>query len=263
MHGDALGNIATALMHIKQLERAQPYLERLVALQPFSGIAHAKAANNSLAIGKVEAGLRLARKAVRYAPQLPEARLSLASALETVGRFRQAKFQYLATLRIRPRQPVALAKLLSLSKTSVDEHHVQAAEALLDDSSTRTSDRAQLHLALGRYHDNRRQYDVAFDHVARGNAIGWERSAFDSDLHERAVDDILRTFTADLVQRLSQHGSRSAKPDLHRWDAAIGHDSRRSRFSRATRKSRLVGSCRPSRGWPSRSAAAASPIPEE
>jgi tetratricopeptide (TPR) repeat protein len=212
MHGDALGNISIVLTQLRQFDRAQPLLERLVALQPFSGSAHAKAANNSLAIGNVEAGLRFARKAVRYAPQLREARLSLASALETVGRFQQAKHQYLAMLRLRPRQPVALAKLLSLRKTSFDERHLRAAEALLDDASTRNPDRAQLHLALGRYHDHRSQYDAAFVHIARGNALGWERTKLDGDLHSRMVDSILQAFTADLVNRLSQDGSRSAKP---------------------------------------------------
>ncbi len=211
-HCDALGNVATALTLIKQFERAQPYLEQLIALQPFSGIAHAKAANNSLAIGNTDAGLYLARKAVRYAPQLPEARLSLASVLETVGRFKQAKFQYLVTLRIKPRQPVALAKLLSLRKTSVEDRHVQAVEALLDDTSTRSTDRAQLHLALARYHDNRGHYDEAFRHVARGNAIGWDKREFDSDAQALAVDDLRQTITADLVRSLSQHGARSARP---------------------------------------------------
>ncbi len=211
-HVDALGNIAAAFAQLKQFDRAQPYLERLVGLQPFSGLAHARAANNSLAIGDADAGLRFARNAVRCAPQLREARLSLASALETTGRFRQAKFQYLTVLRARPRQPVALAKLLSLRKSAVDERHARAAEALLDEASTRTSDRAQLHLALARYHDNRGRYDTAFGHVARGNAIDWERRGFDSDLHARATENILRTFTPDFVRRLSEHAVRSAKP---------------------------------------------------
>lgn len=212
VHADALGNIAAALTQLKQLDRAQTYLERLVAVQPFSGVAHAKAANNSLATGNAEAGLGFARKAVRCAPQLREARLALASALETTGRFRQAKFQYLAVLRTRPRQPVALAKLLSLRKTSVDECHVRSAEALLEEASTRTPDRAQLHLALARYNDNRRAYDAAFAHVARGNAIDWGRRGFDGELHARLVEDILQTFTPDLVHRLSEHAVGSARP---------------------------------------------------
>jgi tetratricopeptide (TPR) repeat protein len=212
VHGDALANVAAALTQLKQYDRARTYLERLVGVQPFSGLAYAKAANNSLAIGDAESGLRLARKAVRYAPQLREARLALASALETTGRFRQAKFQYLTVLRTRPHQPVALAKLLSLRNTTLEERHAQSAEALVDDPSTRTSDRAQLHLALARYHDNRGRYDAAFAHVARGNAIDWDRGGFDVDRHARMVDDILRTFTPDLVRRLSVHAVRSTKP---------------------------------------------------
>jgi tetratricopeptide (TPR) repeat protein len=212
VHADALGNLAAALVRLKQFDRAQPYLERLVAVQPFSGQAYARAANNSLATGDSRGGLRQARKAVRCAPQLREARLALASALETTGRFKQAKFQYLCVLRTRPQQPVALAKLLSLRDTAVDERHVRATEALLADPSTRTSDRAQLHLALARYHDQRGAYGSAFAQAARGNAILWQRTGFDVDRHAQLVDGILRSFTPELVRRLSRHAVQSARP---------------------------------------------------
>lgn len=212
VHLDALANVAAALTQLKRLDLARTYLERLISVQPFSGLAYAKAANNSLAIGDADTGLRLARQAVRYAPQSRESRLALAGALETTGRFRQAKFQYLTVLRTRPRQPVALAKLLSLRNTPVDERHVRSAEAAVGDPATRTSDRAQLHLALGRYHDNRRRYDAAFAHVARGKGIDWDRTGFDVDRHARIVEDILRTFTPDLLHRLSEHAVPGRKP---------------------------------------------------
>jgi tetratricopeptide (TPR) repeat protein len=212
VHADALGNVAAALVRLKQFDRAQPYLERLVAVQPLSGQAHARAANNSLATGDSAAGLRQARKAVRCAPHLREARLALANALETTGRFKQAQFQYLTVLRTRPQQPVALAKLLSMRRTTVDDRHVRAAETAVADPSTRSSDRAQLHLALARYHDQRGSFDDAFAHAARGHAIQWERTGFDLDRHAQLVDGILRIFTPELVHRLSQHAVQSARP---------------------------------------------------
>lgn len=211
-HGDALGNLAVLLTELNRPERAQPYLQRLITVLPFSGAAYAKAARNSLLLDNVEEAIRLGRKAVRFAPELADARLSLAEALETSGRFRQAKFQYLSVLRRNPRHAAALAKLLSMRQTGIDTRYPSAARAILAGNQLSGAERAQLHLALARYHDQREQYDAAFEHLTHGNSISWKKQAFDSGLYSQAVDAILAVFTRGVFSSQPRHEVRSTRP---------------------------------------------------
>lgn len=211
-HGDALGNLAVLFTEKSQPARAQPYLQRLVAAHPFSGAACAKAARNSLLLDDAEQAVRLGRRAVRLAPQLAEARLTLAEALETTGRFRQAKFQYLSVLSREPRQVTALAKILSMKQTEINEQHVRDAQALLDAAALPAQASAQLHLALARHFDRHRRYDAAFGHLRSGNAISWKKQTFDSALFSQAVDSIIDVFTDDLLRRRQTHAASHPRP---------------------------------------------------
>lgn len=211
-HGDALGNIGVLFTERSQPARAQPYLHRLITAFPFSGAAHAKAARNSLLLDDAEQAVRFGRKAVRFAPQLAEARLTLAEALETTGRFRQAKFQYLSVLGRDPRQVTALAKILSMQQTDVDRQHVHEAQALLGTAGLPAPERAQLHLALARYFDRHRQYDAAFVHLQNGNLITWKKQSFDSALFSQAVDSIINVFTDEFLRSCPKHAARSTRP---------------------------------------------------
>lgn len=211
-HVDALGNIAVLHIERSQPARACPYLESLLRLMPFSGSVHAKAARNALLLDDAHEAVRLGRKAVRLMPQLPEARLTLAEALEAIGRFRQAKFQYLAVLRRNHRHAGALTRLLSMKRTSIHSRYANDARELLDSGNRHPSEQAQLHLALARYLDQRQQYDAAFEHLTAGNAISWKRQGFDSTLFSEATGKIRAVFTDEFFARRPAHAAQSTRP---------------------------------------------------
>jgi Flp pilus assembly protein TadD len=191
IHSDALSNLAAAYTVMRQPHQATSYLERLTQVLPFSAPAYVRAADNRLAVGEVEKAIEYGRKAVRLDPDNPSGRLSLAEALEAWGRFRQAKFEYLAVLTVDSGNARALAGLLSLQGTQVDEQHVSSAHRLLDAAELLDRDRVQLHLALARHYDRRRQYARAFEHLQVGNATRFKNYPFDSTAHSRAVDRLI------------------------------------------------------------------------
>jgi len=211
-HVDAIGNLAIAYSEMKQPDLAQPLLSRLIAARPFSGSAYARAARNRLALGDAGPGLELARRAVRNAPELVEARLALAAALEITGRFRQAKFQYLCVLDTAPHHPGALASLLSLRQGNIEVRHLQAARRAIDSSNLTPEEDAQLNLALARYHDYRGEYDTAFVHLERGNTLVSRRREFDVALFAQAIDSLITTFSAESMRGLPAGVNMSRRP---------------------------------------------------
>jgi Flp pilus assembly protein TadD len=204
IHSEALSNLAAAYTVMRQPHQAASYLQRLIQILPFSAHAFVRAADNRLAVGEVEKAIEFGRKAVRLDPDNPAGRLSLAEALEVWGRFRQAKFEYLAVLTLDSSNARALAGLLSLQGTRVDEQYAAGAQRLLETAELPDRDRVQLHLALARHYDRRRQYDLAFEHLQVGNATRFKNHPFDSIAHSRAVD---RLIAARGSQAVASHPS--------------------------------------------------------
>jgi Flp pilus assembly protein TadD len=211
IHSDALSNLAAAYTVMRQPHQATSYLERLTQVLPFSAHAFVRAADNRLAVGEVEKAIEYGRKAVRLDPDNPSGRLSLAEALEVWGRFRQAKFEYLAVLTVDSGNAKALAGLLSLQGTQVDEQYVSDAQRLLEASELPDRDRVQLHLALARHYDRRRQYARAFEHLQIGNATRFKNHPFDSIAHSHAVDRLIAGCGSEAVKSYPSppaHGKR-------------------------------------------------------
>ena len=190
-HRDALSNLASTYTVMRQPHLASSYLERLTRVLPFSAPAYVRASDNRLAVGEAEKAVAYGRKAVRLDPDNPSGRLSLAEALEVRGRFKQAKFQYIAVLAADPQNARALAGLLSLQGTHAGERHVSSAHRLLEAQELHDRDRVQLHLALARHYDRLRQYAHAFEHLQTGNATRFKNHPFDSIVHSEAVDRLI------------------------------------------------------------------------
>lgn len=211
-HCDALNNIAVAFRALLRPEEARSYVERLIRLQPFASQGYVRAADNSLALNEVEQAIRLGRKAVRLAPASSAARLSLAESLEAGGRFKQAKFEYLSVLGRNPNEVAALAKLLALKGTSVPDPYQLQAQRLLERGEVKDSDRAQLHLALAHYFDQREEYDQAFEHLRSGNVIKSKNRPFDHGQFSQAIDRLIATFSAEFLRAAPSREERSKRP---------------------------------------------------
>jgi Flp pilus assembly protein TadD len=211
-HSDALNNIVTTFSMLQQPGRAKSYVERLTRVLPLSVHVHVMAAENSLARNDIEQAIRRGRKAVRLAPHHAPARLVLADALEAGGRFKQAKFHYLSILARDPGELVSLSKLLSLKGTHVSEKHAHEARRLASESALNESDRVALHLGLARYYDQRREYDLAFQHLGAGTRVRFEKHPFDRTLHSKAVERLIHTFTPSVCRSLPAHEVKSTRP---------------------------------------------------
>jgi tetratricopeptide (TPR) repeat protein len=211
VHRDALNNLSSTYTLLGQPGQAKTYVERLLQIMPFSSQVNLKAANNALALSQVELAVRRGRKAVRLAPNNSTARLGLADALEASGRFKQAKFQYLAVMAQDPKNVIALSKLLSLRGRHAPEHHEHQARGLLADGELSDAQRTRLHFGLAHYYDSRQQYDEAFAHIRAANTAKYSRHPFDSSAFSSAVDELLRAFSAEALRTLPSPPVRNTK----------------------------------------------------
>lgn len=210
-HAEALGNIASLFRALHRPDDEKSYLERLIRVQPLRPEGYVRAADNRLALGEVEQAIRLGRRAVRLAPALSAARLSLAESLEAAGRFKQAKFEYLSVLGRSPGEVSALARLLALKGSPVSERYVAKARLLLESGQLKEADRAQLHLALAHYYDQRQDYAQAFEHAQGANGIRAKNHPFDYLQFDEAVDRLIATFSAEFLNASPSQDERATR----------------------------------------------------
>jgi tetratricopeptide (TPR) repeat protein len=211
-HPDALNNAAQALRNLHRFDQARPLLERLVALQPASAPARYALADVQHKTNDLAGAIQNYQKAVRLAPGDRRTRLGLGDACESMGKFKQARMQYLSVLRREPDSPLALARLLQLREGDLDAKWVGKAQALADDPDVPEDGRIRLNVALGYYHDRRQDYDEAFRRLQLGCDVQAAREPFDSNGFERAIDGLLEVLTGDFLRTATTSGVSSERP---------------------------------------------------
>lgn len=211
-HPDALNNKAQALRNLGRFDQALPLLERLVILKPQSARALYALAAVQQKSAAGEAAIKTYQRALKLAPEDPRIRLGLGDALESAGKFRQARAQYLAIIRREPDSPLALSRLLQLRDGEPEPEHIERAQALADDAGTPEDGRIRLNVALGYLHDRNRRYEEAFRRLQLGYDVLSKREPFDSAGYTRAIDSLIEVLTDDFFASAPVSGNASQRP---------------------------------------------------
>lgn len=211
-HLDALRNLATVYELTQRLDKALPLLEKVVELRPEDARASTQLAQVCFKLGGSAEAVRLLRDAISNEPAYCSARLLLGEVLEEVGRFRQARVQYLHVLRREPGNPIALARLLQLRDGPIDATWAARAEAVVQNNSLPQTDSARLRVAMGFYFDRQGDHDRAFAYFTSGNETQRQRRPFDLNAFATVVNRLISTFSASLFEKCAAIGSRDRKP---------------------------------------------------
>lgn len=211
-HTDALNNAAATLCDLNRPNEALPLLERLANLRPLSSVVWSRLGEVSLRLHRVDQAIEHLRQAIHLEPKSLDERVLLGEALESIGRFGQARFQYLTVLEQDRLHPIALARLLSLRDAPLEAKWVENAAKLLRDAQLEKAVAIRLHSALGQFHDRAENYATAFEHYQHSHALQVRTPPFSSAGFSAAVDRLIQCFTRDTLESLSVHGSDTNRP---------------------------------------------------
>lgn len=210
---ESLTNLGTLYDQMGRADEAVPILEQAIAAK-----AHPKTA---MALGAAKrhvfdtpGALAAYQTALNLDPKLTEAAVQVAAAQTELGAFEEAAKSLKQALSVRSNHPGALAALLSLKTDSADEHHITAAEALLNSGQLREDDESRLAFGLARAYERSGRYDEAFSSAQRANAILARRTSFNAADLAAELDRIKSVFTKERIQQLQDMGSTSNVPVL-------------------------------------------------
>ncbi len=204
---DARLGLAACHHALGQSEVAEQYLEPLLEQAPAHPQALFLAANIARQKGALESALGYARKLRQSHPREAAVALLEAQILERQGEHGQAMAliePWLNRPVIEPGMAVLFARLCQPLQRC-DEALEKIGTALRQPMASRQS-HADLLYAAGDLCDRVGRFDEAFDHIQQANTLAI--AGFDSDGHERYIDQIIETFSPDFFR----HAPRAPAP---------------------------------------------------
>jgi tetratricopeptide (TPR) repeat protein len=246
-HVDAINNLGNALRDLGERRESLAYYSRAIELDPSHAESHCNLGNALFDMQRNAEAASSYAAALRLKPDYAAAHLSLSMAQRMQGRAAEALLSCEAALAIDPNYAEALALLGELK---ADRGQFADAQALFqraislepgfpfayfnvamhrkmtgDDTAWLSGVEAllrkplplrheiSLHYALGKYHDDLKQFEQAFRHYRQANELtkrnGLVYDAAKLTLH---VDQIMADFSAESIRRAQQYGHPSEGP---------------------------------------------------
>jgi tetratricopeptide (TPR) repeat protein len=158
--------------------QAREEIEKLLRKDPHNREYRTTYATISTGFGDYEKAVPMYREILSEAPDRPEVHLSIAHALKTMGRTREAIESYRAAAAGRPRFGDAYWSLANLKTYRFTDSEI--AQMRADEAAPRVGleDRYHLCFALGKAFEDRAEYAESFRYYERGNALKKSESRY-------------------------------------------------------------------------------------
>jgi tetratricopeptide (TPR) repeat protein len=211
-HTDALRNIAAAFRRLYRFESAVKPLRQLSRLRPRSAEILRTLADTLYHTGAVAESIELHHRALHLNPDNKAARLGIAEACESSGKFKQARWHYSVVLRRDPHNALALSKLLQLREGTIESDWVAKAQRLAEQNGTDADTKSRLDIGLAFHFDRVGAYDCAFRHLEQARNHQARLRPFNSDGYSAAVDTLIGVFAKGAVWPSRERDAATARP---------------------------------------------------
>ena len=151
-------------------------------------------------------------RALQLEPNQVRVALSRGHVLKTLGRRAEAEAAYQHCLELQPDFGEAYYSFADLKSYVFSDTEVAAMQGLLADGKTPQKSQVQIHFALGRALEQRKQYSDAFAHYAVGNSAKRRSAPFDAAAFEDKCRRVAATFSAEFFHARLGSGLADAAP---------------------------------------------------
>ena len=173
-------------------------------------------------LGDIEAGFANYKKALELKPDFTAAMMALGYLEMEKGDFDAARNWFNKAAEKDTARLNAHIALVKLDKVTEDSADFQGLLAALPEAETMLPEQSvSYHYALGKCYEDLKRYDSAFDHFSKGAAIKRSMIDFDANQIEETADDLIATFTPDLIGRLRKGAVDSSQTYFCCRDAPI------------------------------------------
>lgn len=206
-------NLGNALLDLGELPEAEASYRRALELRPADTLSGTALAMLLRRNGRTAEAEVLTEAVLAAAPRTVAALAAMADLKADRGQFGEAERLLREAIEVDPSVPEAWIGIPRFRRmTAADEGWLEGARGLLA-RGLPVGHEINLRHALGKFHDDRGETELAFESHRRANALrGRYGHPHDRELLRRRVDDILQTFNADWFERTRPDGDPSRRP---------------------------------------------------
>jgi tetratricopeptide (TPR) repeat protein len=206
-------NLAGVLQSTGRFGESELPLRRALKLKPAYLDARVSLGTSLVLLNRLDEARDCYEKALRSAPRNTQALVGMGQIEGQNGRFDAAESMYRRALEVNPGSAFAWAALVSLRKmTPADGAWLKRAEEIAAHGLT-LIDESTLRFAIGKYCDDVGDFARAFRSYQRANELHRQRaSAYDKEGRSRFIDDLVSSYTPELLARPQAGASESARP---------------------------------------------------
>jgi tetratricopeptide (TPR) repeat protein len=204
--------LCQTMVDLGRLPEAEATVRRLLKIEPEN-------TNNWVLLGTVctrlmrqQDALPAFEEAARLSPSEVRLRLSIGHVHKTLGNRRESEEAYKTCLRLDPSFGEAYWSLADLKNYDFDDAEIAAMQTLLKGDGGDDKDQAQVHFALGRAFEQKRDYAKAFTHYAIGNMRRRKTVPFDIEAFENKTHRVRECFNSAFFAQRANAGYADSSP---------------------------------------------------
>ncbi len=197
--GLALGE---SLLQLGRYEHAAKIYQKLIEETPEALTAYIGLTTAFRRQELYEDALHVLQHAISIAPHDASTYITLGALLRDLARNDEAIGVYQSLLSLQPNNAQALAHICDLTPHhTMEDASMQVLLLQLEAPETCDEDRVIMHLALGRAYEKLGKYDIAFEHVKKGNQLQRLSMRYAIEQDTQLFERIQHIFTAELLAK--------------------------------------------------------------
>lgn len=206
-------NLGTVLQWLGEFDEAEASLRQALQIKPHFVTARVALGFTLLHLARLGEATSHFRKALKATPGHAEALIGVGQIARLEGRFERAEHLFRSALRAKPRMRGALAALAGIRTMTVADGEWLADAQHIAASGLPPVEEAEIRFAIGKYYDDVREYDQAFQSYHRANELlKTLAERYDRDARARSVDATIGMYTRDALATEPAGASASDKP---------------------------------------------------
>jgi tetratricopeptide (TPR) repeat protein len=195
-----------------KLDQAAESFRRAARLEPRRAQPWTALGTTLAMAGRHDEAMAAYHEALERDPRNPFALTGLGHVLKTIGRQDEAIASYRRCTQHRPEHGEAHWSLANLKTFRFDDDEIAAMQRLLESPRLRDEPRVNVLFALAAAHEQRRDYDQAWQRYAEGNALRRERESYDPVQTAVLHDQLIEVFNRDFLALHADSGCRDRAP---------------------------------------------------
>ncbi|MDB4157833.1 sulfotransferase [Candidatus Pelagibacter sp.] len=204
----AMNNLATSFKKITEFGRAENLYKKIMKINPKYIPAIHNYANLKKHHMMYTEAIDLYNQALKEEPNNNVIRYNLATTLQGLGSYEDAKKEILKILKINPKFIIAHKVLSELTDYSSKDSHILDMEKLVNNNDVNDIQKIELYFALGKAYEDINEYSKSFEYLKKGNKIKKESLNYNVQSELNVLSNIIDVFKEiDFNKKLSNYTS--------------------------------------------------------